>query len=107
MALEDYKVYIDASAEQDLFSIVSYISDTLKEPVTAKRIYTSIKERIRSLRQMPERYNIVRDEPFARLGVRKLFIENFTVFYFISDKREVHVFRVLYNRREWQNILID
>jgi plasmid stabilization system protein ParE len=103
--LGDYKVYIDASAEQDLSAILSYIALTLKEPAAAKRIYSSIKEKILSLRQMPERHSIVNEEPFAQQGVRMLLVENYIAFYIITDAKEVHVFRILYNRREWQSIL--
>jgi len=40
------------------------------------------------------------------MGVRKLFVENYIVFYIVDeDKREVHILRILYNRREWQTLL--
>lgn len=104
--LADYKVRIGASAEHDLLGIVSYIALTLKEPAAANRIYTAIKEKIMSLKQMPERNAIVREEPFGQQGVRKLYIENYTAFYIIAEEEQtVHIFRILYNRREWQHIL--
>jgi plasmid stabilization system protein ParE len=54
---------------------------------------------------MPERHSIVKEEPFAQQGVRMLLVENYIAFYIITDSKEVHVFRILYNRREWQSIL--
>ncbi len=104
--MADYKVVIGESAEKDLISIFSYICDTLLEPATAKRIFLSIKERILSLSKMPERHQIVLEEPYASLGIRKLPVENYTVFYLVNKaSHEVHVIRILYNRREWQNLL--
>ena len=105
-ALTEYKVIIELPAQRDLQSILHYITDTLKEPVIARRIYTSIKEQILTLSQMPLRYSVVKDQPYAAIGVRKLLVENYIAFYIINEaKCEVHVLRILYNRREWQNIL--
>lgn len=101
-----YKVIIELSAQRDLQSLLRYITDTLKEPVIAKRTYTSIKEQILTLNQMPLRNNIVQEQSYAAMGVRKLVVENYIAFYIIDEeKREVHILRILYNRREWQNIL--
>jgi toxin ParE1/3/4 len=104
--LADYKVLISASTEEDLLSILRYISETLREPPAAKRIYTTIKERILSLHHMPDRHGAIIEVPFAQMGIRKLFVENYTVFYVIDGKaKTVHIVRVLYNRREWQHLL--
>lgn len=101
-----YKVLIGASAEQDLLSILGYISAALKEPSAAKRIYTAIKEKIKSLQHMPDRHGVVREEPFAQIAVRKMFVENYTIFYIIDEEaKTVQVVRVLYNRREWQSLI--
>ena len=104
--MADYKVVIGESAEKDLISIISYISDTLLEPATAKRIFQSIGERVLSLSEMPERHQVILEEPYASLGIRKLLVENYTAFYLVNEAaREVHVIRILYNRREWQNLI--
>lgn len=106
--MKEYKVFIEASAEKDLFGILLYITKTLKQPTIAKRIYTEIKKQIDTLRAMPARQKIVEEEPYAAQGVRKLYVENYMVFYVVDDsKKEVHVFRILYNRREWQNLLFN
>lgn len=104
--MKEYKVFIEAAAEKDLFGALLYISTTLKQPTTAKRIYTEIKSQINNLRTMPCRQKIVEEEPYATQGVRRLYVENYMVFYVVDDsKKEVHVFRILYNRREWQNLI--
>jgi toxin ParE1/3/4 len=97
---------IEITAAFDLRSILKYITEILKEPVTGKRIYDSIKKQILTLEQMPLRYPLVGDEVFAARGLRKMPVENYFVFYVADEKRgEVHVLRVLYNRREWRDLL--
>ena len=100
------KVIIEASAVFDLRGILSYISETLKEPVTAKRVYLSIKERLSTLGSLPSRQPLVDDKTFAARGLRKMPAENYTIFYVVDENaNEVRVLRVLYNRREWRALL--
>lgn len=104
--MKEYKVTVEPLARQDILDIRRYISKTLKEPAAAKRIYDAIKDAILTLEQNPMRHAVVRDEPYTSLGLRRLPVENYTVFYLVNDEsKEVHVIRVLYSRREWQNLL--
>ncbi|MEL7564741.1 MAG: type II toxin-antitoxin system RelE/ParE family toxin [Dehalobacterium sp.] len=104
--MTEYKVIIELPAQRDLQGILRYITDTLKEPVIARRIYTLIKEQILMLSQMPLWHSVVQEQPYAAMGVHKLLVQNYIAFYIIDEEKcEVHVLRILYNRREWQNIL--
>ena len=101
-----YKVLIEPEAERDILSIIYYINDILKSPEAAKRIYTKFKKKILSLSDMPERCSLINEEPYKSNGIRKLLVDNYIVFFFVDKKnREVHVFRILYKRREWQNLI--
>jgi len=101
-----YDVIIETTAALDLYGILDYITDVLKAPESAERIYWSIKDQVLSLDKMPYRFPLVREEPFASMGVRLMPVENYHAFYVIGEQQsEVRVFRILYNRREWQNIL--
>ena len=101
-----FDVIIEPTAEKDLYGILTYISETLLEPAIAKRIYMSIKEQVLSLSDMPLRYALVDEEPYRSMGVRKIPVENYIAFYIVDESRyAVHVFRILYNRREWQNLI--
>jgi toxin ParE1/3/4 len=58
------------------------------------------------LDNMPFRHPLVHDETFAARGLQKMPVENYLVFYVADEpKKEVHVLRILYHRREWQNLL--
>jgi len=61
---------------------------------------------VMSLSDLLTRHALVSNERFAALGIRKLPIENFIVFYVISDKdMAVKVVRILYGRRDWEQLL--
>ena len=101
-----YNVMIEPEAQKDLFAIVDYISQILHEPVVAANIYRKIKEQISLLSDMPKRHKVIDIDPYRSIGVRTLLVRNYTVYYIVDDdKRTVHIIRVLYNRREWQDIL--
>lgn len=104
--MTEYKIVIEETAENDLVGILSYISDTLHEPGIAKKIYGLIKQEILTLNKMPFRYAVVNEEPYSSIGVRRIPVENYTAFYIVDeDEKTVHIFRILYNRREWQSLL--
>jgi len=101
-----YNVILETTAALDLYGILDYITEVLKAPESAERVYWSIKDQVLSLEEMPYRFHLVREEPFASMGVRLMPVENYYVFYIIdAQKNEVHILRILYNRREWKNIL--
>ena len=106
--MKKYKVIIEAPAEFDLREAIHYITETLKEPATARRIYRSIKDKILKLDQMPLRFPFVRDKVLASRGLHWMPVENYSVFYVVDeDERTVNVLRILYSRREWQVLLHD
>lgn len=102
--MKSYRIEFTDPASDDLVEIYDYIAKILREPRSAARIYRAIRRGIQSLATMPERFQVVYEPPYREMGVRKLFVENYTVFYIVG-KDHVTVLRVLYNRREWQHIL--
>ena len=106
MKRDEYEVILETTAVLDLYGILDYITNVLKAPEAARRVFLSIEEKVMSLDFMPARHNLVREEPYASLGVRIMPVENYNAFYIVDEpKQEVHVLRILYNRREWQNLL--
>lgn len=102
----DYKVIIDAEAEKDIITILHYIVDILKAPEAGEKLYLKIMENILSLSEFPHRCKEIEEEPYKSWGVRRMFIGNYAAFFFVAEEhKEVHVFRVLYKRREWQSLL--
>ena len=104
--MTEFKVRIETTASSDLRGILRYITDTLKEPATATSVYRSVKEKITKLDQMPLRFPLVRDKVLAARGIRWMPAENYLVFYIVeTERKKVHVLRILHNRRDWQNLL--
>ena len=104
--MTEYKIVIEQTAENDLLGILSYISDTLHEPSIAMKIYGLIKKEILTLNRMPFRFEVVNEEPYRSIGVRRIPVENYTAFYIVDEnEKTVHIFRILYNRREWRYLL--
>lgn len=104
--MKAYHLAITEPAEADLKEITDYIAKELLEPSTAQHLITKISEAIFELEQMPKRYALVDDERLANQGIRKLVVDNYIVFYIVSEKNQsVSVIRILYGRRDWHNLL--
>jgi len=93
-------------ATRDLQQISDYIAIELREPATAKKLINKIKEQVMSLVEFPARHALVADERIAAKGIRQLLIDNYIVFYIVSEKDNIVVIiRILYGRREWEHLL--
>lgn len=104
--MEKYKIVFESYALRDLREIVRYIAEILKEPEIAERIHNSIKKQILSLESMPYRHKLIDDEVLNKKEIRKMPVENYLAFYFVKEEtKTVHIIRVLYNRREWKNLI--
>ena len=102
--MKKYNINLTLTFKRDLKSIYLYISEKLKEPANALNTYSEIRSAVFSLNKFPERYPIVDEPIFFDLGLRRLFVKNYVVFYIIRET-DVIVLRVLYKRRRWQNLI--
>jgi len=103
---DTYSVAYSPEALEDLKEIYSYIAFTLKEPNTAEGQLNRIRKEVRSLGFMPSRYALVDWEPWKSIGVHRIPVDNFAVFYIVDDDRhEVNVIRVFYGGRDVKNII--
>ncbi len=104
--MKKYSIMITEPAEADLLEIADYIANELKEPSAAQQLMARLVESIFVLEQLPFRYALVSDERLAYQGIRKLAVENYLVFYIVSEKNKlVTIIRILYGKREWNNLL--
>jgi len=101
-----YHIEITEPAENDLYEIGYYIAKELLEPENARKIVDKIGEGIIKLEEMPLRNALVNDERLAIQGIRKTIIDNYMVFYIVSEEHKiVTIIRILYGRRDWINLL--
>ncbi len=104
--MKSYKVLMTQPATGDLLATARYIAKELKEPAAAKKMVAKLREAVMSLSDMPTRHALVTDERLALLGIRKLPVDNYIVFYVISEAdMVVTVVRILYGRRDWEQLL--
>ncbi|MBE6746911.1 MAG: type II toxin-antitoxin system RelE/ParE family toxin [Ruminococcaceae bacterium] len=99
--MDEYKVKITPQASLQMLEIFSYISGTLKEPVTAEKLLDELQKSIFSLEAMPKRVALMDEEPWKSHGIHKMPVKNFIVYFWINDElKEVHIIAVIYGRRD-------
>ena len=94
--MERYHVKITDAALADMDDIYSYIAQKLGSAINAGRQYDRIAQEILELEQMPERFPVM-EAPFGpEVGLRRMPVDNYSVFYVVRGG-EVIVTDVLYS----------
>ena len=92
-----WQVNLSEQAEADLRAIFSYIAFELLSLENASAQLDRLEQKINSLSELPERYRRYETEPWRTLGVRRLSVDHYRVFYLPnSAERTVDVLRILY-----------
>jgi len=102
--LNKYSIKYSEDAKQDLIEIKRYIKYNLKEPNTAEKNVSKIKETIKKLKDSADIYKIIDDDFIKKLEIRKIMIDNYIIFYRIKDET-VEIVRIMNQRRNWLNLL--
>ena len=103
---EKYKIELSIKAKEDIKDLLVYIKSELNEPTIASKYSKIIKEELKTLTYLPQKFAIIDDETIKDLKIRKLNIKNHIAFYRINEDRKiVNVERVLYSGSDWINKL--
>ena len=103
-----YSVIYSPQAFLDLTGLYEYIRFNLQVPKTAEKQVNRIKHAIRSLETMPMRYQLVEWEPWCSKEIRRVPVDNYTVFYQVDENQmTVTVIRIFYSGRNIENIDIN
>ena len=81
--MEQYKVEITKEALQDMEDIYNYIALELLSPENAMGQYNRIADEILTLDTFPQRYRIMDSEPEKQMELRRMIVDNYSVFYTI------------------------
>lgn len=101
-----YSVSYSAEARSDLKEIYSYIAFTLMAPDIAESQVNRIRKIIRSLDLMPSRNPVVDWEPWKSMGMHKVPVDNFVVFYTVDvNSLVVTVIRIVYGGRDIKSLI--
>ena len=93
--MEQYKVEITKEALQDMEDIYNYIALELLSPENAMGQYNRIADEILTLDMSPQRYRIMDSEPEKQMELRRMLVDNYSVFYTIRGDKVI-VTDVLY-----------
>ena len=100
-----YRVEYSQEALVDIKSIYTYISQILHAPLTARRQVNRIRKEIRDLEAFPTRYVLVEWEPWARMKMHRLPIDNYVVFYLVDEQAmAVKIVRIVYGGRNLEDL---
>ena len=103
---KQYSVLYTPEAYHDLGDIYSYIAFVLKEKGTASNLVKRIRKEIASLGAFPERYSSVEWEPWASMGIRKMPVERYVVYYCADmERKAVTIIRIFYGGRDVEGII--
>ena len=94
--MDKYTVEITKAVLQDMEDIYNYIAFELLSPDAAMEQYNRIADEILTLDIFPQRNRIMDSEPERRMELRRMFVDNYTVFYTIRGYRVI-VTDVLYS----------
>jgi len=102
----EYKVTTSRRAKRNIADIGKYIATQLHAPETAREYLDNFKNQIAELNHMPKRFALVSDERLAKMGLRSAQVKNYSIFYIVEEQTQaVTVISVMYNRRDWVNLL--
>lgn len=103
---KSYDIIYSPQAFLDLTGLYEYIRFTLEVPKTAEKQVNHIRNAVRSLETMPMRYPLVGWEPWCSKGIRRVLIDNYTVFYQVDENETtVTIIRIFYSGRNIENIV--
>lgn len=103
---ETYSVFMSPAAANDLRNIYLYIASTLQSPVAARNQLRRIQIQIQALDHLPKRHEAVDWEPWLSLGMRKVPVDHFVIFYTVGeDSHTVTIIRIVYGGRNMQALL--
>lgn len=104
--IETYNILFSEEALNDLEGIYSYIAFSLEAPGVAEMQVNRIRAEIRTLCSMPERYMLVDWEPWHRMKMHRVIVDNYIVFYLVDNSEAtVDIVRIFYGGRDIEGVI--
>ena len=103
--MSSFNILVTQDAENDLKNIRDYIASNISKK-TSVRIINLSKSSIERLSLFPQFAPAVKYEPWNSLGVRRIVVKNFLVYYrVVLEENTVYILKVTYGRRNQQTVL--
>lgn len=104
----EYSYYFTEKAENDLDSILRYISGTLGNPSAARSLLEEIFSSIEALTACPYSGKLVNNRYLSDRSVRRVLVENYVIYYKTDESKNVlYVVRIAYGKRDGKNVFKD
>ncbi len=101
-----YRVRVTKQAQGHLAEIRRYIEWELLAPDTALKIVRALRAEMKTLSEMPYRYQPIDEEPWHSEGIRKTQVRNYYIYYWVDEEaRKVQIIGVIYVRRDQERQL--
>lgn len=101
-----YRLIITQSFEDDLDSVLQYISQNLHSPIAANRLLNKVSEITSSIHDNPFLYPKYHDEKLSEKGYHYAVAANYLIFYKIYEAESlISIMRFLYGGQDVINIL--
>lgn len=102
--MKAYAVSITDEALADMEELYEYIAYKLLAPEYAMDQYNRIAEAVLKLDTFPERFRIMNSEPEHSKKIRRMLVDNYSVFYVIREE-SVIVTNILYSASDIESRL--
>ncbi|MFU0564479.1 type II toxin-antitoxin system RelE/ParE family toxin [Gardnerella pickettii] len=103
--MSSFDILVTQDAENDLKNIRDYIASNISKKTSA-RIINLIKSSIERLSLFPQFAPAVKYEPWNSLGVRRIVVKNFLVYYrVVLEENTVYILKVTCGKRNQQTVL--
>lgn len=103
--MKQYRVEITNEALKNMEEIYDYIAEELQAPENAMGQYNRIADAILSLDTFPEKFKVLECEPERTRRLRRMVVDNYSVFYVVCDSKVV-VTNVLYSASDIETRLM-
>lgn len=104
--MKQYKVEVTEQALMDMEQIYNHIANVLLAPENAISQYNRIADEILKLDIFPERFRIMDLKLAISKGIRRMPIDNYSVFYIVKEDRVI-VTNVLYSASNIEKKLLS
>lgn len=106
--MKQYEVRSTIQANEHVLDYAEYIQNELFNPQAARKFVNDIRAAVKSLSQMPQRNPLTEEEPWRSMGIHKMVVRGYIVYYWIEeDAGVVHVIGVVYGKRNQIEQLAD
>lgn len=102
--MKSYKLEFSTEFKDDLLHVITYISDTLKNPLAADRFNTDVQEAIRMRSQMPLSFEPVHSKYDRGINYYRIYVRNYIVYYVVQGDT-MKIMHLIYGARDFNKLL--